>query len=649
MKHRHHQATHQRKYPFSPFTLLQIIILVTISNSNSFQLFSYTNFNRAAPHRRPSTDVLWASPPPQFEEGEEVVVTDDDDGATHNIGVVEMKKGGWYTICLKRDSSRVKRRGSQLQQTKSGSNDTSSTTYTTTHLNSEGDGKQSLTTPVNILDLDCILRSIQQNYPEHSLTHNKLNTTNHKSISPDTIDQITNCHSQYSQWIIFSDLHVMPSTLSTCLEILDTVHNTACRANAGILFLGDFWHHRGFVRVDCLNAVLDTMSKWTVPCIMIPGNHDQIDWKGLEHALTPLSNSYRIISSRNKAVDDDSGDGPPKQYAGPLIISQPTKFLDALFVPHIRDKAMMESILSSKEAASSSALFVHADVKGASMNDLIQSQHGLTASLFPADKHIYSGHFHKPHEVKSSKGISIRYVGSPYQTSFSEAGQAKSLLQVDSLSNWQCIEEIPINIGPRFHRVSSVQRLLEFSSAKLRQGDKVAVTVCQHEIEEMRIHAANNKETTDEKSQFDIKLDELREVGITVEIRDSQPQSQDAAAAGMSPEGVDEQEIELEDLSPKATLAAYLDNEVENDELGEATANMVLGNGVELLRDLIDAAANDTSQSLNSPPNEAKVTELEIESVSVLGFGSFRQETVYPLRNRGVVLLRGTNKDGSGR
>lgn len=596
---------------------------------------------------------------------------DDDDGATHIIGVVEQKSGGWYTVSLKRGDStaRVKRRGSQLQKKKS-SDDADNDAQTSTISGSNNDGPSSAA-PADIVDLDFILHSMHQKYHTEQIIHDQqpnTNTTNNSNqiLSSDTIHQIANCHSQYTQWLIFSDLHVMPSTLSTCLQVLNTIHDTALQqnTNTGILFLGDFWHHRGFVRVDCLNAVLETMSKWTVPCIMIPGNHDQIDWRGAEHALTPLSNAYRIICSppNNNADDIESNDDdPPKQYAGPLIISQPTKFMNALFIPHIREKSMMKSILSSDEAASSSALFVHADVKGASMNDLILSQHGLSASEFPADKHVYSGHFHKPHIVqagnkkkkkkeKSSDCISIRYVGSPYQTSFSESGQAKSLLLVDSSRNWECIEEIPIDVGPRYHRLSSVHQFLDSSSSanNFRQGDKVAVTVNQNELEEMRTLASREDDTTEgqQKSQFDVKLEELRDAGIVVEVRDSHQSQEDGgeieASTSTTTTTSDGNEIELEDLSPKATLAAYLDHEVESGELGEATSKKLLENGKELLGESSDAGAD---KGLSSSPIGSMVSELEIESVSVLGFGSFRQETVYPLLNRGVVLLRGTNED----
>ena len=39
-------------------------------------------------------------------------------------------------------------------------------------------------------------------------------------------------------WVTFSDLHVSRKTLSTCMEVLRTVHAAARDHQAGVLFLG---------------------------------------------------------------------------------------------------------------------------------------------------------------------------------------------------------------------------------------------------------------------------------------------------------------------------------------------------------------------------------------------------------------------------
>ncbi len=66
--------------------------------------------------------------------------------------------------------------------------------------------------------------------------------------------------------------------------------------NVGVLFLGDFWHHRAMIRVDLLNNVLQELSSWQVPLIMIPGNHDQVILEGHNHGLSDPTGKF--ISNR---------------------------------------------------------------------------------------------------------------------------------------------------------------------------------------------------------------------------------------------------------------------------------------------------------------------------------------------------------------
>jgi len=81
-------------------------------------------------------------------------------------------------------------------------------------------------------------------------------------------------HQSYQNWIIFSDLHVKSSSIDTCEQVLHDVHEDAIKRNAGIIFLGDFWHVRGTLSVELLNRVLKELNKWTQPVIMIPGKYD---------------------------------------------------------------------------------------------------------------------------------------------------------------------------------------------------------------------------------------------------------------------------------------------------------------------------------------------------------------------------------------
>ena len=421
-----------------------------------------------------------------------------------------------------------------------------------------------------------------------------------------------------------------------------------------VLFLGDFWHHRGTVRVDCLNAVLNALNDWSQPLIMIPGNHDQVSLGGSEHALTPLQNAYRVSSE-----DDQTKDVP-----GVLIFSHSTKFREALFVPHIRDIGTMQSILQSKISASSSAVFVHADVTGAHMNDLITSSHGVAPAYFPPSVPIYSGHFHKPHVVErpeAAPGVSIRYVGSPYETTLAEAGQTKALLVLDANQGWECVEEIPLALGRKHWRAKSIDELLELQIMNERNmndslvgpfplvnsGDRVVVSVHQEDLEELRRQA---KDAADDRSpgvsMFDAKVKELRSIGASVEIRETKSVPNlshiKTSTDSMEAQSGDPDWLLVEDMSPFATWSNYLQSEVKREAMKNSTAQVLLKAGNALLDEM---GLSETSNERDAHrSNDA--AHLSLNDITVEGFGPFKDSVTYPLRDRGLVLLRGSNRYG---
>eukprot|EP00977_Amphora_coffeiformis_P023402 scaffold13260_cov163-Amphora_coffeaeformis.AAC.1 len=327
-----------------------------------------------------------------------------------------------------------------------------------------------------ILDLDTAINVQRQQ------RGNQQEDDGENSLDAEYLRQVAH-HAQMEQWVVFTDLHVGPSTLTTCLQVLDFVHQQAVVRNAGVVFLGDFWHQRGTLRVDCLHAVLQALSTWQVPMIMIPGNHDQVTLGGHLHGLTALRNAYRV------------GDVP-----GPLIFSHPTVFRQALWIPHIREHAIMESVLQSSAATAENtqAVLCHADITGAFMNDLLVSTGGVPPRWFPSGIPIYSGHFHKPHMVEH-KTKYIEYLGSPYQVSLAEAQQSKALAVMDE--KWRIIERIPIQIG-RFHfRPKSVEDFLQLQHSESRHeenvcclGDRVVFSVNKLELEQLRREADADKE-----------------------------------------------------------------------------------------------------------------------------------------------------------
>jgi DNA repair exonuclease SbcCD nuclease subunit len=523
-------------------------------------------------------------------------------------GIVKQVRGsGWYAIQVLSSGDVIKVRGKQLSLVPPKSTTTNvSTAADRNTVQSKNEASTCVVPPPTIIDLDAALESCKQSSFDP--------ITNKRDLL-----YLQQCqhHASFKCWIMFTDLHCAPSTIDTCLQVLQRVHAEAVARNAGVLFLGDFWHHRATIRVDLLNNVLQELSSWQVPLIMIPGNHDQVTLGGHNHGLTPLENSFRIDLDNNESNTSVNG---------PLIFSHPTKFMNALFIPHIRDNTIMESVLSSSAAENATALFVHADVTGAYMNDLIISQGGVSPLCFPPNKPIYSGHFHKPHVV-TRKDVSIDYIGSPYETSLAEARQAKSLVVLDASQDWKMIERISLDIGRKHYHATSVEDLLALD--RVKEGDRVVVTMAKDDFEQERRQAEPGSVST-----IDGKIKSLRNAGAMVEVRELSP-------LAMGPL-VQSNEV-VEEMTPQNILAAFLSEEVRREAMKNSTAEELLKAGLSLLEEL-----ELFEYSNNAVYSSGNMTNLLLESVSLQGFGSFKDKVTYPLRERGLVLVRGTNKDGGG-
>ncbi len=666
---------------------------------------------------------LSSSKSDQFETGDQVHV--EVDGAQYE-GWVRSKRGGWYTIEIRNedgsDTTTVKKRGTQLSRRMSiAAVESNTATLTPTgntslvnkstvtsskigtmmdvtpalaaslsevgvgvNTNSE-DVRERVGVPIDIdiyNDIDAIPEMISDKMSAPTIIDLDALMNNMKS-SQDQIrskkDQLylqqCKSFSQVKKWVTFTDLHCAPATLTTCINVLSAVHAKAKRENAGVLFLGDFWHHRGTVRVDCLNAVLNALSEWEVPMIMLPGNHDQVSLGGEEHALTPLQNAYRVTDmgcNDNEAFGSESESSLTAKTSldsvpGILIFSVPTKFQNALFVPHIRDTGTMQSVLQSKVSASSSAVFVHADVTGAYMNDSIISTHGIAPAYFPPSIPIYSGHFHKPHTIvkpEAAPGVSIRYVGSPYETTLSEAGQKKALLVLDSSHNWECIDESALSLGKKHWRVKSIEELLDLqvmNSSNMNDsisgpvelvsaGDRVVISVHQEDLEDLRRKAKHNVTSSGAPalSAFDAKVKELRSVGASVEIREKKANpfsNRDDSGKGISAPVDDLDWLLVEDMTPLSTWTNYLESEVNRDAMKNSTASVLLEAGNNILEEL-GCETVSSSGNGNVDDNSIVRTNLCLETITVKGFGPFKEEVTYPLMDRGLVLVRGSNRDG---
>lgn len=252
--------------------------------------------------------------------------------------------------------------------------------------------------------------------------------------------------------ILFSDLHLSPSTFETCMQILRRILSEANKLSAKVYFLGDFFdtvYSKGTLPVDMLNNLMIFFKKeWNVKLLMFPGNHDYMDAAETEHGLTPFGYCNDLITILDK----------------PCVIDR------QLFIPWRRDNGTLKKIIT--EHSDVDVIFAHLDIVGFMLNAFKISTEGLQMTDLPTTMPIYTGHYHTPQVIGN-----IRYLGSPFQLSLSEAEDKKSLVVLSQ--DYQVDHLIPIDYGP--HQFKWTLNELERRHTELRSGDRVSVTVAATE------------------------------------------------------------------------------------------------------------------------------------------------------------------------
>lgn len=93
-------------------------------------------------------------------------------------------------------------------------------------------------------------------------------------------------------------------------------------------------------------------------------------------------------------------------------------------------------------------LFGHLDVQNFVMENGFTCKEGFNTSDFSSFERVFSGHFHK-HQIRDN----IIYVGSPYQTRYSERNESKGFVVLDSDdASWEFIE---YEAYPKFKELDS--------------------------------------------------------------------------------------------------------------------------------------------------------------------------------------------------
>ena len=167
-----------------------------------------------APKRRQSS--LAASSIP-LQEGDYVNISVN--GENQQGIIKEVRGSGWYAVQVAGSDESVKVRGKQLSLV-------TTPEITDTVLSEDATFSDVVVPPPTIVDIDAALQSMSTDPVENKRDVEYLQQCAH--------------HATFQQWIMFTDLHCSPSTLDTCLQVLQKVHDEAVQRKREFCFWETF-------------------------------------------------------------------------------------------------------------------------------------------------------------------------------------------------------------------------------------------------------------------------------------------------------------------------------------------------------------------------------------------------------------------------
>jgi len=205
---------------------------------------------------------------------------------------------------------------------------------------------------------------------------------------------------------------------------------------------------------------------------------------------------------------------------------------------------------------------------------------------------------------------------------------------LDASQGWKCIARHEVNLGRKHFRGESFSDLLNFES-HTQAGDRIVLSIPTEQLHDINRKPQLDKDgenSPNEVDNLDASVTKLREKGVTVEIREVKS----ITDHNVTPGNVEDRQ-QLEDLSPEATLASYLSEQVNRGLMPNATSASLLPRGMEIINEM---------EMMKEITDKSPKSKIEFNYVSLEGFGPFKKSVKYPLSSRGLVLLRGVNKDG---
>ena len=198
--------------------------------------------------------------------------------------------------------------------------------------------------------------------------------------------------------VLIADLHFNLSNLDVASKILAEAIDMANEFNVKLIIAGDLHDTKAIIRAEVANRLLIELKRANVKPIILIGNHDLINEKGSEHALSFLDNCAKIIDS--PCIEDNIA-----------------------YIPYQHTTETFESF--AKTLPEGIILVCHQGFKGAITGECGVRPNEVDPVVLKRQI-VFSGHFHNAQTV----GENIHYIGSPYTITFGEANDPSKSFMV---------------------------------------------------------------------------------------------------------------------------------------------------------------------------------------------------------------------------
>jgi DNA repair exonuclease SbcCD nuclease subunit len=232
--------------------------------------------------------------------------------------------------------------------------------------------------------------------------------------------------------VLISDIHYNINTLEVADAALRQAVDKANELEVPLVIAGDLHDTKANLRGECVQAMLETISRCDLDPYILVGNHDLINERSYNNSLEFLRNSASLVRNTCNSLN-----------------------LKAWLIPYHSDVELLRERL--KQIPAGSTLIMHQGLNGSESGEYMQDKSALEF-YDVKDFRVISGHYHRRQDIKTGRprqgalGL-FSYIGNPFTLSFGEANDPAKGFQI--LMDNGLLEFIPTNL--RQHHIYEIE------------------------------------------------------------------------------------------------------------------------------------------------------------------------------------------------